>query len=408
MRPLYIGIGVAVAVVIALIYSSIFIVTPTQQALVLQFGEVRNAIREPGLKVKVPFIQDVLFLDKRILDLNIQPQEIIAADQKRLVVDAFARYRIENPVLFYQSVNNIAEGETRLSTFLQSSLRAVLADATFESIVRDDRPQLMNRIRGNVQAAARNLGIEVVDVKIRRADLPEANSLAIYRRMQTERQQEAEQIRAVGGEAARRIRAQADRESVVIVAQANQLSERLRGEGDALRSAIFAEAFNRDPAFFRFYRSMQAYDRGLQAGDTRLVISPDSEFFRYFNDPRGRDPLPPAVPASLPGDATGPGGLAPTAGDVVIPLLTDPAPLLPELDDGAEAPVGEDTPAGAPGDTGTDGVRSDAGPRDADITVTVGPAGDTPAAASVADVRGEPVRAEGEPPIGGVAPTEVR
>lgn len=287
MRTTFIAIIVAVGVVLALIYSSIFIVTPTQQALVLQFGEVRNAIREPGPKLKVPFIQDVLFLDKRILDLNVPAQEIIAADQKRLVVDAFARYRIDNPVLFFQSVNNIGEGASRLSTFLQSSLRAVLADATFESIVRDDRPELMNRIKDNVQEAAQNIGIEVVDVKIRRADLPEANSLAIYRRMQTERQQEAEQIRAEGEEAARRIRAQAEREATVIVAQANQRSEQLRGEGDAQRNAIFADAFGRDPEFFRFYRSMQAYDRGLRQEGTRMVISPDSDFFRFFNDPAG-------------------------------------------------------------------------------------------------------------------------
>ncbi len=357
MRTTFIAIGVGIVLVLVLLYSSIFIVNPTQQALVLQFGEVRNAIREPGPKLKVPFIQDVLFLDKRILDLNVPAQEIIAADQKRLVVDAFARYRIENPVLFYQSVNNVAEGASRLSTFVQSSLRAVLADATFQSIVRDDRPALMNRIRDNAQSAAANIGIEVVDVKIRRADLPEANSLAIYRRMQTERQQEAEQIRAEGEEAARRIRAQADRQATVIMAQANQLAEQLRGEGDAKRNAIFADAFGRDPQFFRFYRSMQAYERGLQDTGTRMVISPDSDFFRYFNDPLGGAPL--AIGATPP---EGGGETAPLS-DTLVPEVRELLPDAPDAESGADAATpegadeatGEETMEPAPGEEAMDG-----------------------------------------------------
>ncbi|UOM34140.1 SPFH domain-containing protein [Acuticoccus sp. I52.16.1] len=279
------AIVVVAAVVAAL--NALFIINPTQQALVLQFGQVKNTIREPGLNVKVPFIQDVMILDKRILDLNVPAQEIIAADQKRLVVDAFMRYRIRNPVEFFQTVNNVNEGSQRLNTFVQASLRAVLADATFTDIVRDNRPDLMQRIKQDVAARAEAIGVEIIDVKIRRADLPEANSAAIYRRMQTEREQEAREIRAQGAEAARRIEAAADRTATVLRAEARRQSEQIRGEGDAKKSAIFAAAFSLDPDFFDFYRSMQAYEQGLSAQDTRLVLSPDTDFFRYLGDPRG-------------------------------------------------------------------------------------------------------------------------
>ena len=279
-------IVLVVAIVAAL--QSFFIVTPRQQALVLQFGEVRQAVREPGLNTKIPFIQDTLFLDKRVLDLNVPAQEIIAADQKRLVVDAFMRYRIANPVRFYQSVNNVREGASRLSTFVQASLRAVLADATFTDIVRDDRPELMLRIKRDVAARARDIGVDIIDVKIRRADLPEANSEAIYRRMQTEREQEAREIRAQGEEAARRITAAADRTATVLRAEADREAEQIRGEGDGRKNAIFAQAYSADPQFFAFYRAMQAYEEGLQSQDTRLVLSPDADFFRYFNDPLGQ------------------------------------------------------------------------------------------------------------------------
>jgi membrane protease subunit HflC len=323
------GLVALIAVIVGaliLVNTSLFVLNPTQQALVVQFGQVRQALNEPGLYFKIPFVQNVLFLDKRILDLDVPAQEIIAKDQKRLVVDAFARYRIQNPVLFYQSVNNIAEGASRLSTFMQSALRAVLADATFTQIVRDDRPELMERIRSEVQTRADAIGITVVDVRIRRADLPEANSQAIFRRMQTERQQEATEIRAEGEEAAQRIRANADRQATVIVAEANKEAEQVRGQGDAQRSKIFATAYNRDPGFFAFFRSMLAYEASMNAGDTRLVISPNSEFFRYFNSPTGgEDPrvlpdpkkaqslpsLGTPVPDKTSGAAPGPGAAVP-------------------------------------------------------------------------------------------------
>jgi membrane protease subunit HflC len=280
-------LGIVVVVIGFLLYTSIFIVNPTQQALVLQLGRVDRVVQEPGPQLKYPFVQNVVYLDKRILDLNMSPQEVIAADLKRLVVDAFARYRISNPVLFYQRVNNITTANQRLSTFLQSSLRSELGKASFEAIVRDDRSGLMEQIRQEVSQAASELGIEVVDVKIRRADLPDANSQAIFARMQTERQREATEIRAQGEEQSRRIRSRADRDATVLVAEANRDSEIIRGDGDAERNRIFAEAFSADPEFFAFYRSMQAYEAGLQSGDTSLVLSPDSSFFRFFKDPTG-------------------------------------------------------------------------------------------------------------------------
>ncbi|MEM9222328.1 MAG: protease modulator HflC [Pseudomonadota bacterium] len=308
-----IGIVGAIILLIAggiVALNSFFIVNPMQQALVLQFGEVRQAIREPGLNAKIPIVQDVLFLDKRVLDLNVPAQEIIASDQKRLVVDAFMRYRIANPVRFYQTVNNVSEGATRLSTFAQSSLRAVLADATFQDIVRDDRPELMRRISADVAARARDIGVDVVDVKIRRADLPEANSEAIYARMQTERVQEATQIRAQGREAAQRVRAAADRSATVLRAEAQREAEQIRGQGDGQKNAIFARAYSQDAQFFAFYRAMQAYEDALAANDTRLVLSPDADFFRYFNDPLGQSRTAAERTSPLSGTSSGGGGAA--------------------------------------------------------------------------------------------------
>ena len=266
--------------------------------LVLQFGETKRQISEPGLAWKIPFVQNVVFFDRRILDLDSPAQEVIAADQKRLVVDAFARYRIENSLRFYQSVGTVGIANSRLSTLLNSAVRRVLGEASFTAVVRDDRPDLMLRIRQQMDDEAEKFGIDIVDVRIRRADLPEANSQAIYSRMQTARQREAAEIRAEGEEAARRIRSRADRTATVIIAEANRESEELRGDGDAARANIFAEAYGKDPEFFSFYRSMQAYEAGIASGDTRMVLSPKSEFFRYFGNSAGKGlPTPPAAPA---------------------------------------------------------------------------------------------------------------
>lgn len=308
-------IGILLAIVAVVLYMSLFIVNPTQQALVLTFGQIDKVIQQPGLNFKYPLIQNVIYLDKRILDLDMSPQEVIASDKKRLVVDAFARYRISDPVLFYQRVNNIREANQRLSTFLQSSLRSELAKASFVAVVRDNRAGLMENIRRDVSASASDLGIEVVDVKIRRADLPDANSQAIFARMQTERQREAAEIRAEGEEQSRRIRSRADRDATVLVAEANRDAEIIRGDGDAERNRIFAQAFGADPDFFAFYRSMQAYEAGLQEGDTSLVLSPDSAFFRYFNDPRG-----------LNGSPAGSNGETPSLTPAPTPSASGPAP----------------------------------------------------------------------------------
>ncbi|MEM8552149.1 MAG: protease modulator HflC [Pseudomonadota bacterium] len=332
MRIGLIGILIAGVIAVVVALNSFFIVNPTQQALVLQFGEVRQAIREPGLNTKIPVVQDVLFLDKRVLDLNVPAQEIIASDQKRLVVDAFMRYRIANPVRFFQTVNNVREGATRLSTFAQSSLRAVLADASFTDIVRDDRPELMDRITADVSARARDIGVEVVDVKIRRADLPEANSEAIFARMQTERIQEATQIRAQGQEAAQRLRAAADRTATVVRAEAQREAEQIRGQGDGQANAIFARAYSQDANFFTFYRAMQAYEGALAADDTRLVLSPDAEFFRYFNDPSG------IMRASVSPDAQTPA--APLAPEPEAPAGAE----ISAVEEGVTTPVDADTP----------------------------------------------------------------
>lgn len=268
-------------------YLTLFTVEQTKQALVLEFGKPKRLITDPGLNYKIPLIQNVVFFDKRLLDLDSAPQEVIASDQKRLVVDAFARWRITNPLLFYQAVNNEFSARQQLSNFLEAALRRVLGAASFEAVVRDERFELMNKITSEMNDKAKEIGINVVDVRIKRADLPEANSLAIYRRMQTERQREAAEIRAEGEEASRRIRADANRQVTVVKADATGESERIRGAGDAEKNRVFADAFGKDPDFFAFYRSMQAYEGALKSGDTRMLLSPDSQFFQYFNDSDG-------------------------------------------------------------------------------------------------------------------------
>ncbi len=235
---------------------------------------------------------------------------MIASDQKRLVVDAFARYRINEPLKFYQSVGNVEGANSRLSTLLNSALRRVLGEATLTQVVRDQREQLMNRVREQLEAEAQAFGIAVVDVRIRRADLPEQNSQAVYQRMITERQREAQEFRSQGTQRAQEIRAKADRDVTVLLAEAQSKGEQIRGEGDGERNRIFAEAFGRDPEFFSFYRSMQAYEAGLRSNDTRMVLKPDSEFFRFFVDPSGK------APGSTPPGAKPPADSAPPAGSV--------------------------------------------------------------------------------------------
>jgi membrane protease subunit HflC len=267
---------------------SAFMVQQTQQALVLRFGAINRVITDPGLKFKMPFIDTVISIDKRVLDLDLPVQEILASDQNRLSVDAFARYRITNALLFFQSVNNINGANAQLSRIANSTIRNILAEATYTAIVRTDRAALMSRIQDDVNRQARALGIEIVDVRLTRVDLPAANSQAVFQRMQTERQREAADLRANGSQTAQEIRARADRDVQVLLGEAGRKSDETRGQGDAERNRIFAAAFNKDPEFFSFYRSMQAYETGLKADETRMVLSPNSDFFRFFNDPQGR------------------------------------------------------------------------------------------------------------------------
>jgi membrane protease subunit HflC len=291
---------IALLVVVIVGYSSVFTVDQTEQALVVRLGDPQPPITTPGLHFKAPFIDTVIPIDKRILDLENPSQEVIASDQKRLVVDAFARYRIKDALRFYQSVGSIQAANIQLTTILNASLRRVLGEVTFIQVVRDEREALMNRIRDQVDKEAAAYGIEVVDVRIRRADLPEQNSQAVYQRMQTERQREAAEFRAQGGQKAQEIRSNADREATVIVAEANSTAEQVRGEGDGERNRLFAEAYGKDPDFFSFYRSMTAYENGLKSNDTRFLLRPDSEFFKFFGGPSGAPAAAAATPAATP------------------------------------------------------------------------------------------------------------
>jgi modulator of FtsH protease HflC len=290
MRLNFASGALLVIVLAALIvgYGALFTINQTQQGLVVRLGKVVEAPTEPGLHTKWPFVDSVIYIDKRILDLENSSQEIIAADQKRLVVDAFARYRIHDPLKFYQTVGSIDAANSRLSTLLNADLRRVLGEATLTHIVRDEREALMARVRDQLDQQAQEFGISVVDVRIRRADLPDQNSQFVYTRMQTERQREAAEFRGQGSQRAQEIRARADRDVTVLLAEAASKAEQTRGEGDAERNRIFADAFSKDPEFFAFYRSMQAYEAGLKHGDTRMVLKPDSDFFRYFTDPTGK------------------------------------------------------------------------------------------------------------------------
>ena len=265
-----------------IIFQSLFIVQEISQAIVLQFGDPKKIVTKAGLNFKLPFIQNVVYLDKRILNLDNDPEEVIAADQKRLIVDAFARFKIVDPLKFYISVGNERVARSRLSTIINSRIRGVLGTQELATLLSTDRARQMQIIQSQVNEEAKNFGINIVDVRIKRADLPPANSEAIYKRMQTEREREAKEFRAQGAEIAQKIRSTADKDVTVILAQANKKSEIMKGEGDGQRNKIFANAFGRDPQFFAFYRAMQAYEKALIGGETSLVLSPDSEFFKFF------------------------------------------------------------------------------------------------------------------------------
>ena len=271
-----------IVLIAVVVFQSLFIVQEISQAIVLQFGDPKKIVTKAGLNFKLPFIQNVVYLDKRILNLDNDPEEVIAADQKRLIVDAFARFKIVDPLKFYISVGNERVARSRLSTIINSRIRGVLGTQELATLLSTDRARQMQLIQSQVNEEAKNFGIEIVDVRIKRADLPPANSDAIYKRMQTEREREAKEFRAQGAEIAQKIRSTADKDVTVILAEANKKSEIMKGEGDGERNKIFANAFGRDPQFFAFYRAMQAYEKALIGGETSLVLSPDSDFFKFF------------------------------------------------------------------------------------------------------------------------------
>jgi len=289
------GGGLVVGLVMLFVLAnSVFIVSQTDQALILQFGKPVRVEQSPGLKFKLPFVQNVEFYDKRLLDFDAEPKEVIASDQKRLIVDAFVRYRIVDPLRFKQSVADERTMRSRLNSILESSLRQALGNVPLSAVISEKRAELMQQIRTLVNEQAMGakvdgadgttggFGIEVVDVRIKRADLPPANSEGIYKRMQTERTKEANQFRAQGAEDAQKIRSTADKERTILLAEARKKAEILRGEGDGEATRIFAQAFGQDQDFFQFYRSMQAYRKTLSPKDTTMVLSPDSEFFKYM------------------------------------------------------------------------------------------------------------------------------
>ena len=281
-RAITVVAGLLAVILLLALFSSFYFVNQTEEALVLQFGAPQRIVTDPGLHFKTPLTQNVVFFDRRVLLLDAQPEEVIASDKKRMMVDAFARWRITDPLLFYQSLIDKETAQMRLAPILSSSVRRVLGSHSFAAMLSDRRAQLMRDIRNDMNQDVAGFGIAVVDVRIRHADLPQANSLAIYQRMQKEREREAAEYRAEGDETAQRIRARAAREVTVLTAEATRESEILRGEGDAEKTRILGQAFSQDPDFFAFYRSMQAYQDSLGNGSTTVVLSPDSDFLRYF------------------------------------------------------------------------------------------------------------------------------
>ena len=280
---------IVLAVVAFLGYNTLFVVQQTQQAIVLQFGEPKRTVQEPGLRWKIPFIQNVIFYENRVLSMVSQSSEqVILSDQKRLEVDTYARYSIHDPLKFYQTVRTVRIAQERLEAMVDSSTRRVLGNHSLVDILSEQRSGIINTIRSEVNASATALGISIVDVRIRRADYPDATSQNIFNRMKSEREREAKEFRATGEEEAQKIRATANKERTVIIAEANRQAEITRGSGDSRSIAIYAEAFGVDEDFYSFYRSMQAYRKSFGDNPTSMVLSPNSEFFRFFGNKAGK------------------------------------------------------------------------------------------------------------------------
>lgn len=287
---LFIGIVVAAAVGVITLFSSMFTVNQAEQALVLQFGSLQREIREPGLYFKIPFLQSVVHYDKRVLNVNVAQLEATDIDQKKIVVDMYGKYRIVDPLKFYQTVRTEANMEDQLSNLMRETLLGILAGVEMGRVMTAERADLMKQITTQVAATTQQYGIEVIDVRMKRVDLPQVNSEAVFARMSSQRKQEAAGIRASGQRDAQALRAEADKQQVIIVANANQQSEILRGEGDAEATRIYNDAFGRDPEFFDLYRSLQAMETGLSGETTTYVGPPSGDFFRYFGEQPGTAP----------------------------------------------------------------------------------------------------------------------
>jgi membrane protease subunit HflC len=268
--------------------SALFTVSQTEQAMVMQFGNPKRVVRDPGLNIKMPFIQNVLYFDNRVLDLDPPTEQVILSDQKRINVDAFARYRITDPLRFFQALRNERVFRDQVGRVLNSSVRDSMARNTLSELLSEKRDDIMTEIEQRLAAETKDYGIEIVDVRVGRTDLPPEISQTVYNRMRSDRVKEANQLRADGGKAKLTIESQADRKKTVIIAEAQRQSQILRGEGDAARNVILGNAYGQDPEFFAFYRSMTAYRESLAGGDTNLVLSPDSDFFRFFGDQTGK------------------------------------------------------------------------------------------------------------------------
>jgi len=371
-RNILVAGAVVLAVLAFVIYQSVFIVRQTEQAIVLMFGDPKRVVQQPGLQFKLPFVQNVLYFDARILDYAPPAEEIIAADQKRLVVDSFARYRIADPLEFYKAVGSESIARARLGGIMSASLRRVVGNETLTSLLSEERDDIIRRIKEETNKAAAEIGLDVVDVRIRRADLPEANANAIYERMKTEREREAKEFRAQGDEIAQRIRARAERERTVLIAESQRQSQVLRGEGDAEAIRIYADAFGKDPEFFAFYRSMEAYRNALQAEGTSMVLSPDGEFFAYF----GKTDI----------------GILPNGGGQSVPVAL------------AEPTANDDTPAGG-GDATAETAANDNAPAGGGADATAGPtANDDAPTGGGADATAEPAANDAQPAQTGGAP----
>jgi len=288
-KPL-IFFGVALVGLIILINASLFIVYPETQVLVLEFGEPKRVIKEPGLHWKVPFVESLVSYDKRIISLDAPPEEVITADKNRMVVDTYTRFKITDPLMFYKKSGTEERGVQLLTAQISPGLRKTLGQVEFEDVLSGKREEVMRHVQKEVAASAKDLGIEVIDVRIRKADVPKQNSESIYRRMNSERERFAKELRAKGKERAQAIKAEADRQSTVVIANANKQSQILKGEGDGEAARIYGNAFGKNPAFYKFLRALQAYEAALIQGETPLTVILDpkeNEFFAHFNGTQG-------------------------------------------------------------------------------------------------------------------------